>query len=59
MSTRRFEVAGLEGGRVGLTSVQLGQLSAQLEGPLLTAGDEGDVTGTASAYRNRNIHPSG
>ncbi len=41
MSTRTFDVAGLEGGHVGLTSAQLEQLNAQLEGPLLTAGDEG------------------
>jgi FAD/FMN-containing dehydrogenase len=41
MSTRTFDVAGLEGGRVGLTSAQLEQLSAQLDSPLLTAGDNG------------------
>jgi FAD/FMN-containing dehydrogenase len=41
MSTRKFEVAGLEGGRVGLTSAQLEQLSSAIDGPLLTAGDEG------------------
>jgi FAD/FMN-containing dehydrogenase len=41
MSTKTFDVAGLEGGRVGLTSAQLEQLSGQLEGPLLTAGNEG------------------
>lgn len=41
MSTRTFDVAGLEGGRVGLTSAQLEQLSSQIDGPLLTAGDEG------------------
>jgi len=41
MSTRTFDVAGLEGGRVGLTSAQVEQLSSQIDGPLLTAGDEG------------------
>ncbi|WP_129668769.1 FAD-binding oxidoreductase [Phytoactinopolyspora endophytica] len=41
MSTRTFDVAGLEGGRVGLTSAQLEQLSSAIDGPLLTAGDEG------------------
>ncbi|MEU6180423.1 FAD-binding oxidoreductase [Streptomyces coeruleorubidus] len=41
MSTRMFEVAGLGGGRVGLTSAQIEQLGTRLEGPLLTAGDEG------------------
>lgn len=41
MSMRTFHVAGLEGGRVGLTSAQLEQLSSQIDGPLLTAGDDG------------------
>ncbi|MCX5006688.1 FAD-binding oxidoreductase [Streptomyces sp. NBC_00638] len=41
MNTRRFEVAGLGGGHVGLTSAQVEQFSTRLEGPLLTAGDEG------------------
>jgi FAD/FMN-containing dehydrogenase len=41
MSTRTFDVAGLEGGRVGLTAAQLEQLSSKIDGPLLTAGDEG------------------
>jgi FAD/FMN-containing dehydrogenase len=41
MSTRTFDVAGLEGGRVGLTSAELERLSAQLNSPLLTAGDNG------------------
>ncbi|MEG3630125.1 FAD-binding oxidoreductase [Streptomyces poriticola] len=41
MRTRRFEVAGLDGGRVGLTSARIEQLGTRLEGPLLTAGDEG------------------
>ncbi|KAB1139583.1 FAD-binding oxidoreductase [Streptomyces luteolifulvus] len=36
-----FEVAGLGGGHVGLTSAQIEQLSTRIEGPLLTAGDEG------------------
>ncbi|MFC7987329.1 FAD-binding oxidoreductase [Streptomyces sp. NPDC057336] len=41
MSTRRFEVAGLDGGYVGLASAEIEQLGARLDGPLLTAGDEG------------------
>ena len=41
MITKTFDIAGLEGGRVGLTSSQLEQLSGQLKGPLLTAGDHG------------------
>lgn len=41
MTTRTFDVAGLEGGHVGVTSGQLEQLSSQISGPLLTAGDEG------------------
>jgi hypothetical protein len=41
MTTRTFDVAGLECRRVGLTSAQLEQLSSQIDGPLLTAGDEG------------------
>lgn len=41
MNTRRFEVAGLGGGHVGLTSAQVEQFGTRLEGPLLTAGDEG------------------
>ena len=41
MSTRTFDVAGLEGGSVSLTSAQLEDLSSRIEGPLLTAGDEG------------------
>jgi FAD/FMN-containing dehydrogenase len=41
MTTRTFEVAGVEGGRVGLTSAQLEKLSAQLDGRLLTVGDHG------------------
>lgn len=38
---RTFDVAGLEGGRVGLASAELEQLTSQLDGPLLVAGDEG------------------
>jgi hypothetical protein len=38
---RTFGVAGLEGGRVGLASAELKQLTCQLDGPLLVAGDEG------------------
>ncbi|MFC8274132.1 FAD-binding oxidoreductase [Streptomyces sp. NPDC057271] len=41
MSTRMFEVAGLEDERVGLSSARIEQLSSRLVGPLLTAGDEG------------------
>ncbi|MFI6012586.1 FAD-binding oxidoreductase [Streptomyces sp. NPDC051243] len=41
MSTRMFEAAGLGGGRIGLTSARIEQLSTRLEGPLLAAGDEG------------------
>jgi hypothetical protein len=41
MSTRTFDIAGLEGGSVSLTSARLEHLSSQIEGPLLTAGDEG------------------
>ncbi|MCX2928513.1 FAD-binding oxidoreductase [Streptomyces sp. NEAU-W12] len=41
MNTRGFEVAGLGGGHVGLTSAQVEQFDTRLEGPLLTAGDEG------------------
>ncbi|GAA4950055.1 FAD-binding oxidoreductase [Streptomonospora halophila] len=36
-----FEVAGLEGERVGLSAARIEQLGARLAGPLLTAGDEG------------------
>lgn len=41
MTTRGFDVAGLEGGRVSLTTQQLEDLTSRLEGPLLRAGDEG------------------
>lgn len=41
MTTRTFELAGLEGGRVGLASAHLEKLSARLNGRLLTAGDDG------------------
>ncbi|MCH0565915.1 MULTISPECIES: FAD-binding oxidoreductase [unclassified Streptomyces] len=41
MRTRLFEVTGLDGGHVGLTSAQIEQLGARLDGPLLTAGDDG------------------
>jgi FAD/FMN-containing dehydrogenase len=36
-----IDIAGLEGGRVNLTSKQLDELEARLEGPLLRPGDEG------------------
>jgi FAD/FMN-containing dehydrogenase len=41
MSTRTFDVAGVEGGLVGLTSASLEQLNTQIDGPLLAAGDDG------------------
>jgi FAD/FMN-containing dehydrogenase len=41
MSTRTFEVAGLHGGRVSLTSTELEHLSSRIKGPLLSPGDEG------------------
>ncbi|GAB4003893.1 hypothetical protein GCM10029992_47310 [Glycomyces albus] len=41
MSTGTFELAGLDGGRVGLTSSQLERLGSRLDGRLLTAGDDG------------------
>lgn len=41
MNTRMFEVAALDGGHVGLTSAQIERFGTRLEGPLLTAGDEG------------------
>ncbi len=40
-TTSTIDIAGLEGGRVSLTSKQLDDLTARLEGPLLRAGDEG------------------
>jgi FAD/FMN-containing dehydrogenase len=39
--TRGFDVAGLEGGWVSLTSEQLEDLDSRVESPLLRAGDEG------------------
>lgn len=41
MTTRTFEVAGVDGGMVGLTSDQVERFSTALEGRLLVAGDEG------------------
>ncbi|MCX2181176.1 FAD-binding oxidoreductase [Streptomyces sp. SKN60] len=41
MSTSTFEITGLDGGRVGLTSAQIQQLGTRLDGPVLIAGDEG------------------
>ncbi|MCH7230273.1 FAD-binding oxidoreductase [Glycomyces sp. L485] len=41
MNARTFEVAGLDGGRVGLTSDRLERFGSMLEGSLLTAGDDG------------------
>ncbi len=41
MMARGFEVAGLEGGRVSLTTQQLEDLASRLGGPLLRTGDEG------------------
>ena len=41
MSTTTIDIAGLEGGRVNLTSEQLDELDSRLEGLLLRAGDEG------------------
>jgi hypothetical protein len=41
MSTRGFEIAGLEGGRVSVTSAQLEDLDSRIDGPLLRAGDDG------------------
>lgn len=38
---RTFDVAGLEGGRVGVASTELEQLTCRLDGPVLVAGDEG------------------
>jgi hypothetical protein len=39
--TSTFEIAGLDGGRVSLTSEQLDDLDSGTEGPLLRQGDEG------------------
>ena len=41
MNTSTIDIAGLEGGRVSLTSEQLEDLDSRIEGPLLRAGDEG------------------
>jgi len=41
MTARGFDVAGLDGGRVSLTSDQLNDLGSQVQGPLLRSGDEG------------------
>jgi FAD/FMN-containing dehydrogenase len=41
MSTRGFDIAGLDGGRVGLTSGQLEMLDTRLAGRILRQGDEG------------------
>jgi FAD/FMN-containing dehydrogenase len=41
MTTTACDVAGLEGGRVILTPEQLDELEAQVDGPLLRAGDKG------------------
>jgi FAD/FMN-containing dehydrogenase len=40
-ATRTFELATLEGGRVGLTSRQLESLASRVDGPLLRSGDDG------------------
>lgn len=41
MNMSAIDIAGFEGGRVNLTSKQLDELEARLEGPLLRPGDEG------------------
>jgi FAD/FMN-containing dehydrogenase len=41
MITTGFDIAGLDGGRVKLSSTQLDELASRVEGPLLCAGDEG------------------
>ncbi len=41
MSTRGFAIAGLDGGRVNLTSGQLEDLGSRIGGRLLSPGDEG------------------
>ncbi|MGW0732362.1 FAD-binding oxidoreductase [Streptomyces sp. NPDC002851] len=41
MTTRMFEVAGLSGARVGLTSARIEEFGARLQGPLLAVGDDG------------------
>lgn len=41
MSTKTFGVAGLDGGRVSLTSAHIERLSSLINGSLLTTGDDG------------------
>ena len=41
MTTNTIDIAGLEGGRVNLTSDQLDELGSRVKGPLLRPGDEG------------------
>lgn len=41
MITTAIDIAGLEGGRVGLTPAQLDDLRSRVKGPLLRAGNEG------------------
>jgi FAD/FMN-containing dehydrogenase len=41
MTTTRVDVAGLEGGRVGLSSDQLADLGSRIGGPVLQEGDKG------------------
>jgi len=41
MTTSTIDIAGLEGERVTLTSEQLDDLDARVEGRLLQAGDDG------------------
>jgi FAD binding domain-containing protein/berberine-like enzyme len=41
MTTKGFDIAGLEGGRITLTSGQLEDLGSRIEGRLLRAGDDG------------------
>jgi FAD/FMN-containing dehydrogenase len=41
MATRTFEIAGRDGSSVAVGARQLEHLSSRIDGPLLTAGDEG------------------
>ena len=41
MNTSTIDMAGLEGGRVSLTSEQLEDLESRIEGSILRAGDDG------------------
>jgi FAD/FMN-containing dehydrogenase len=41
MTTRAIDIAGLEGGRVGLASEQLDDLGSRITGRVLSAGDQG------------------